>query len=37
MAAKIIQNRWENDEEVTDIDCPLLLIHGQDDTLIPYT
>lgn len=37
VAAALISNRWCNIKEVTKIDCPVLLIHGQADELIPFT
>mmetsp|Transcript_22388 Transcript_22388/g.35980 ORF Transcript_22388/g.35980 Transcript_22388/m.35980 type:complete len:375 (+) Transcript_22388:95-1219(+) len=37
VAAALITDRWQNIKEVQSIDCPMLLIHGQADTLIPFT
>jgi fermentation-respiration switch protein FrsA (DUF1100 family) len=33
----IIADRFKNIEQVTKVTCPLLLIHGQKDNLIPYS
>lgn len=32
----IVADRFKNIEEITKVTCPLLLIHGQKDDLIPY-
>mmetsp|Transcript_29892 Transcript_29892/g.41650 ORF Transcript_29892/g.41650 Transcript_29892/m.41650 type:complete len:336 (+) Transcript_29892:234-1241(+) len=37
VAAALITDRWQNIKEVESIDCPILLIHGQADKLIPFT
>jgi hypothetical protein len=37
LASKLISNRWANIEEVKHMDDPILIIHGQRDTLIPYS
>jgi len=37
VASALIKDRWQNIKEVKKIDCPVLLIHGQRDKLIPYT
>jgi len=37
VASALIKDRWQNIKEVKKIDCPVLLIHGQQDKLIPYT
>jgi hypothetical protein len=36
-ASKLISNRWANVEEVKHMDDPILIIHGQRDTLIPFS
>ena len=37
IVSTLINDRWQNIKEVQKIDCPILLIHGQADKLIPYT
>jgi esterase/lipase len=32
----IISNRYNNYERIKDVTCPLLIIHGQKDSLIPF-
>lgn len=36
-ASLFVGNRWNNQQNVQATTAPLLLIHGQQDTLIPYT
>ncbi|GAB5373300.1 hypothetical protein AAMO2058_001739100, partial [Amorphochlora amoebiformis] len=36
LASNLITDRWQNIKAMKYIDCPVLLIHGQGDKLIPY-
>jgi len=36
IAGSIIVNRWNNEQEITKVTCPVLIIHGKLDNLIPY-
>eukprot|EP00667_Euglena_gracilis_P006175 EG_transcript_6225 len=36
-ASFLLANRWNSQENIRETTAPLLLIHGQQDTLIPYT
>ena len=32
----LVRNRFNNYERISDVTCPLLIIHGQKDSLIPF-
>ncbi len=36
VASKIVKERFENIQRIKEIECPLFLLHGKKDTLIPY-
>jgi len=36
VAAKLIMDRFENVKKIPSLTCPLLIIHGKEDNLIPY-
>lgn len=35
LVSKMMDERFNNEENITKIQCPALFIHGVDDTLIP--
>ncbi len=35
--SKLVQERFNNLERANNVDCPVLFIHGEKDTLIPCT
>ena len=37
VASLIVKERFPNIQRVAEIECPLFLLHGKRDTLIPYT